>query len=187
MFDKRKKDTLAKKDKSKKGGVDKDIKQLVDTINSLSDYYTTSSCSGRIMLIEKKTNRKDLAKWLYVTHGKGVFKKLLQSLDPVPKDYVWFKQESVIIHVACRSIEDASKFLKIARTSGFKRAGIISTGQRVITEIIGTENIETIVSKDNELVVDKDYLKILLKEANKKMELNKKKIDSFLTLLKKSF
>jgi len=49
-FQKHKKDFLNKKDKSKKGSIDGEIKKLVDKINSLENYYTTSSCSGRILI-----------------------------------------------------------------------------------------------------------------------------------------
>ncbi|MBI2659990.1 hypothetical protein HYX07_02415, partial [Candidatus Woesearchaeota archaeon] len=55
MFDnfaKEKSDFLRKKDKSKKGFIDKDAVKIVNCINSKSDYYTTSSCAGRIVLLE---------------------------------------------------------------------------------------------------------------------------------------
>ncbi len=51
-FQKEKQDFLSKKGKSRKGGIDKEIRPLVDLINSFGEYYTTSSCSGRILLIE---------------------------------------------------------------------------------------------------------------------------------------
>ena len=44
-FDKEKKEFLSKKDKSRKGSIDNKIKKLVNKINSLPDFYTTSSCS----------------------------------------------------------------------------------------------------------------------------------------------
>ena len=36
-------------DQSRKGGIDEKIVHLVDVINSQSDYFTTSSCSGRLI------------------------------------------------------------------------------------------------------------------------------------------
>ena len=44
-FTKEKSDFLRKKDKSKKGCVDEDIKEIVGLINSKKYYYTTSSCA----------------------------------------------------------------------------------------------------------------------------------------------
>ncbi|MBI3035394.1 hypothetical protein HYY71_03655 [Candidatus Woesearchaeota archaeon] len=60
MFDhfaKEKSDFLRKKDKSKKGCIDRDIKEIVDIINSKKDYYATSSCAGRIVLLEMKSKK----------------------------------------------------------------------------------------------------------------------------------
>ena len=52
-FEKQKKDVLSKIDKSKKGSVDEGIKAVLDILNSKPAYFTTSSCSGRIVIIEK--------------------------------------------------------------------------------------------------------------------------------------
>ena len=41
---------LDKADLSRKGSVDADIKDLVAFINDQAAYYTTSSCSGRIVV-----------------------------------------------------------------------------------------------------------------------------------------
>ncbi len=44
---------LGKSDLSRKGSVDEPIKSLVDFINSQPIYYTTSSCSGRVVVFEE--------------------------------------------------------------------------------------------------------------------------------------
>lgn len=58
-FSKQKQESLTKIDNSKKGSIDVDIKELVDLINKNPDYYTTSSCSGRIVVLSKKSEKKD--------------------------------------------------------------------------------------------------------------------------------
>ena len=50
-FSKLKEHSLSKIDKSKKNSIDKNIKSLINIINKSDDYYTTSSCSGRIVLL----------------------------------------------------------------------------------------------------------------------------------------
>jgi len=178
MFDKRKKDCLTKIDKSNKKSIDKDIKPLIELINSLDNYYTTSSCSGRILLIEKKTDKKQDARFAFAEHKKADFKAIKKSLKKLPKNDVWLKQESIIIHICCRTLESAKKLLKIVRDIGIKRAGIINIHKRIIIEIIGTEAMEAIIARKGKMLVDDTYLKILVKEANKKLERNKKKIKS---------
>ena len=69
-FDNNKKTFLAKIDRSRKGSIDQEIISLVKLINSKKNYYTTSSCSGRIVLIKKRSEKKQDAEWLFVSHKK---------------------------------------------------------------------------------------------------------------------
>ncbi|MEA2037905.1 MAG: hypothetical protein U9O94_10445 [Nanoarchaeota archaeon] len=176
MFDKQKKDCLGKVDKSIKQSIDKDIRPLVDLINSTPDYYTTSSCSGRVLLVEKNSDCKKDCRFVVAEHKKAKFRAIKKSLSKLPKGDVGFKQESVIIHVCCRDLEKAKTLLKIVRDLGIKRAGIINIGKRIIIEIIGTEAMETIIARDGKILVEDSYLRVLIKDANKRLERNKKKI-----------
>lgn len=47
-----KKQCLNKMDLSKKGSIDEDINSVVSALNNSDHYFTTSSCSGRIILID---------------------------------------------------------------------------------------------------------------------------------------
>ena len=127
-FQKQKKGFLAKKDKSKKGSIDKEIKKLIDKINSLENYYTTSSCSGRILLLTApKSGRKEEAKWIFSSHNKINFneiKKILKEIKDI-KDDVWFKAEAAILHIASKTVDDAVKLMNISRNIGFRRSGLI--------------------------------------------------------------
>jgi len=187
MFDKQKKSILSKLDKSKKGSVDKDIISLVKIINSNPNYYTTSSCSGRILLIEvPEIRKKQEIKWHYLTHNKTSFSKVKQEINKILKkdikNTVWFREESLIIHICCRTIEDASKLIEIAKHIGFKRSGINTLGKKIMLELVSTENMDAPVIKDK-LLVDDNYLKILVKEANKKLKITKEKIKKLFTTL----
>jgi tRNA(Phe) wybutosine-synthesizing methylase Tyw3 len=51
IFSNLKQAAFAGLDLSRKGSVDEPIKELVDFINSLERYFTTSSCSGRIVVL----------------------------------------------------------------------------------------------------------------------------------------
>jgi tRNA wybutosine-synthesizing protein 3 len=185
MFDKRKQDLLHKIDKSRKGDVDKEIAPLVNLINSLEDYYTTSSCAGRIMLIElAKSGKKHESEWLFLKHKSVSFKEIKKSLQYVPKEDVWLRQEGAIIHVCCRNIGDAEKMLNLAREVSFKRSGIITKRRRIIVEIASTEKVDTIIAQKGKVLVGDDYLTILIKEANKRMRKNTKKLKRLYCLVK---
>jgi len=184
-FDKEKKDCLNKVDRSKKGSIDKKIKQLVDLINSLKDYYTTSSCSGRILLIIRpRSGKKCDVDFLLASHDKVSFKEIKACLNNIPKQDLWFRQESTILHVACRTIENSQKILDLSTLAGFKHSGIITTRKKIIVEIIGSDQFDTIIAKHGKLFVDDKYLRLLVDEANKKLEINSRKIKRFYNLVK---
>ena len=175
-FQKEKKDFLIKKDKSRKGNIDAKIKKLVNRINSLGEFFTTSSCSGRIMLFSlPKSNKKNEVQYLFNSHKKIKFNETNNILNIIKnkkiKDDVWLRVGGAILHVASNNMDSARKLLNIARDIGFRRSGIISLGKnRVTMELVSTENIEAIVSKKGRLLIDEDYLRVLIKEGNAKLE-----------------
>ena len=183
MFDLDKKNALSKLDKSKIGEIDKDIKPLVDLINSKENYYTTSSCSGRICLTLKSTDsKKNQTEWLLKKHDTVSFDEIKKALSSYKENDLWFEQEPFILHVACRTIDDANKFLNKVRSVGLKRSGIISL-KKIIIEIIGTEEITTIIGRDGRVVADNDFLQLLIEQANYNFRRNNNKLKNLLNLL----
>ncbi|MGM5483007.1 MAG: tRNA wybutosine-synthesizing 3 family protein [Nanobdellota archaeon] len=171
------KDTALSKDRSKKGSIDKKIKGVVEKINKLDDYFTTSSCSGRIMVIKKKGKKTD-SKILFCSHEKVKdFTKIKDNLED--NGDVWLMFNPAILHICCKTIENASKIFSLARKAGFKRTGIISTKKNIIVEIIGTEFLETLLLDNRDIYYTDKSLKRHIYYANKKFDANLKKINSF--------
>lgn len=192
-FSKNKEDCINKMqqfDKSTKGGVDDEIKEIVDYINSLDNYYTTSSCSGKLMLIEMDENkRKKTSSWLYVSHQKTSFEEFKENLRLAKEDMrVWFVLEPMILHVCCKTIEDAQDIINAAKHCGLKRSGIFTTKNKYLVEIMGCEHLETPISTENKILVDDDYIKTLVECANEKMQrkekINEKFLKNFKDLIK---
>lgn len=184
-FQKEKSDFLRKKDKSRKGHIDKGIVNILNQINSKKDYYTTSSCAGRIVLLEKFSKKKNESSWLFVKHNKIKFNEIANQLrNNKIKNEVWFKQEPLILHVRCRNINAAKRFLDASRKI-FKRAGVISlSDKKIVIEIIGSERIDTIIA-DKNFIADRDYIKEVVGYANKNFVENKKKNERFREIIKK--
>ena len=179
-FEQEKLDVLKKLkecDKSKIGKIDEEIRELISLINKSSDFYTTSSCSGRIMLIElSEDKRKDKAEWLFFSHEKVSFSELMKNLKRYKsKKQLWFKQEPLILHICSRDLENAKEIISLAMQSGFKKASVIALSRRIIVEIRGTDYISTILGKNGKILVDESYLKELLNLANEKLEKNLEK------------
>eukprot|EP00899_Mesostigma_viride_P015022 jgi/Mesvir1/23520/Mv18225-RA.1 len=93
-FDARKRRVLeqiasSEKDKSKKGGLDIPIAELIASINAVDGLYTTSSCSGRTSIFAenvvatsgfKGKKKGGGGSWLYVTHDLANEDEVLLAL-----------------------------------------------------------------------------------------------------------
>ena len=171
---------LKKQDKSNIGYIDKPILKLVNKINSLENYYTTSSCAGRITLI-KDMEQKKQGLFLFRTHEKISFEKIKNELNNAKKyrKLVYFKQEPCILHIACKDIAAAQELIDKAKFVGFKKSGMFATKNRVICELLSTENIILPIIDKGKILVSDSFLKLLVKEANKKLERTRKKINNF--------
>jgi len=171
MFLRRKKDILKKEDKSFKGDVDEKIRNLCDKINSLADCYTTSSCSGRVVLmIDEDEKKKGLMLKLY--HDLISFSELKKDLNEIIKTgkNIRFKMEPCALHVACKNFEDAQKICERARFVGWRRTGIISSERRFVIEMNSTEKMDFPITKMGKILVDDNFLKIIVEDANKKLK-----------------
>ena len=192
-FDKLKEYFIKKlKDAVYKKEVDEPILDLLDLINKLDNYFTTSSCAGRIVLMKiPKSGKKNEAEFLFKSHypvnPKEVWERLLEIYNNY-EDSIWFKQEPFILHISARNLESAIKILEIAHKVGLKHSGIISIKpERIVIEIQSTERVETIVAKNGNLLVNENYFYILVKEANKKLEKTRRKMNKFYEEIKMLF
>ncbi|MGY4884576.1 MAG: tRNA wybutosine-synthesizing 3 family protein [Nanobdellota archaeon] len=163
---------LSKLDKSSIGGWDKRIKKLCDKINKLPDFYTTSSCSGRVILmIQQDKKGEDL--FLKVWHDKVSVNKLKKALEDLveskDKRIIKFKLEPPIVHIACRDLKKATWILEKAKYIGFKRSSILTFDKNIIVELNTNERLEFPIIKDSKLLVDESFLKLVLEVSHQKM------------------
>lgn len=174
-FLRRKKSIFSKIDKSSIGKWDKKIVFLCKKINCLDDYYTTSSCSGRVLLMinqEKKSHNLFLA----VSHELISFNWLKNNLNQIIKNkklnklLIKFKCEPPILHVICRNLESASLLLEKAKSSGMKHSGIHYLGKNPILEINGDDRLEFPIIDQHKILIDDNFLKLIVKESNKKLK-----------------
>ena len=181
-------ENLKKQDKSRKGDVDLGAVPVVNAFNSLPDFYTTSSCSGRISLFRESRSRKKFdSGWLFVKHGEVSKDELLVVLQRLPLDTIWFRQEAPIFHVACRNQDCALELLSLCRDIGFKHSGIIGLGRRVMVEIIFNEKIDCPIAENSILHLNNSHLDLLVLKANEKFRYNNKLLEKFVVALKDRF
>ncbi|MEM4361013.1 MAG: hypothetical protein QXV83_02635 [Candidatus Anstonellaceae archaeon] len=119
------------------GEVDRKILPLLNLINQKNGLVSSSSCSGRILILKIKKSKKD-AKKLLVWHREislGEFKSALRVLGN--KNLFWLRVEPFILHILAKDIESAKKVLVAMKLAGIKRGGIVYISKKITIEIMG--------------------------------------------------
>jgi tRNA wybutosine-synthesizing protein 3 len=144
-FEQDKRQVLGRLDKSNRGAIDSRIADLCETVNRAVDFYTTSSCAGRVLLVQAPAVRsRDSARWLYVSHELCEPRELLQALHDLglaAGEPVWLKLEPLILHVACRHLQAAQALLEGCQHNGFKQTSLLSTTGKLVVQITAPEGL----------------------------------------------
>jgi len=188
-FQNQKKIFLQKLDKSKKGSIDEAIIPLLSKINSQSDYFTTSSCSGRVLLW--KSREKRTAGISLQNHKKNEIEWLKVSHDYIKEDFleinteglVWLRLEPFILHVCCQDLKSAEELLNLSKKT-YKKSCLLSISNKIIVEIRGSEFLEIPFQNNTLLFNDLDLLKNLI---NLKLTQNWEKINNYYKSLSETF
>nr|Q641F8.1 RecName: Full=tRNA wybutosine-synthesizing protein 3 homolog; Short=tRNA-yW-synthesizing protein 3; AltName: Full=tRNA(Phe) 7-((3-amino-3-carboxypropyl)-4-demethylwyosine(37)-N(4))-methyltransferase [Xenopus laevis]AAH82379.1 MGC81728 protein [Xenopus laevis] len=185
-----KQQSARKTDVSKKGSVDEDIEETVRLINQQERYFTTSSCSGRVIIInetlDNSTIQKQNCSWLFVTHKLCKPDDVFAALQNATGDVV-LKFEPFVLHVQCRALEDAQLLHSVAINAGFRNSGItVGKKGKIIMAVRSTHGLEVPLTQNGKCLVSHEYIEFLVHTANKKMEENKRRITRFHSCLHKA-
>jgi len=187
VFIENKKKSLLKLIKAKKDFlVDKKIIPILDIINNSDNYFTTSSCFGRIVVLQipnigNKKEAEFLGKW----HREINLEDIKNSLEKFNDGQLWLLAQSPIIHIIAKTIEDAEKILKLAFSCGFKNSGIRSIGKRIVVEICSTERLDAPIGYKGNIFCNDDYLDFLVKISNQIINKSTNKLNIFENKIKK--
>ncbi|WP_456398205.1 tRNA(Phe) 7-((3-amino-3-carboxypropyl)-4-demethylwyosine(37)-N(4))-methyltransferase Taw3 [Palaeococcus sp. (in: euryarchaeotes)] len=165
-------------DALRKNLVDEDIISLLEKINSLENYFTTSSCSGRIVVMEMPEFGDKLnAKWLGKWHREVSMEEVKKAIEKHEEGMIWFMLHSPILHVASRSLEDAVRLLNLGIHSGFKNSSIKSVShKKLLVELYSTERLDIPLGENGEIWVDEEYLVKIVGMANRQLRRAKGKL-----------
>lgn len=159
-------------DAKEKKLVDEDAMPFVDEINEKNDYFTSSSCYGRIYLIDLPSRKKNESLFIEKHHRKVSFDEMRKALNEYDGK-IWFRQEAFILHVSCKDVDSARKALEAKTRAGIKRGGIFNIKEgRVQIEIEGTQKIDCPVKDGKKILVSDEYFNHLVNLANEKIENN---------------
>ena len=166
----RKSNQLKKQDKSLKQSWDKKIIPLCEKINSKKEFYTTSSCSGRILIL-KESDKKTDKLFIFRTHELTNFNEIKKALKKIKyKGLIYYRLDPCIIHIAANTLENSQKIHDLGKKAGWKRCGIIATNKRFVVELNASYKIELPIMFQGKILVDNEYLKFLVKESDRKLK-----------------
>jgi tRNA wybutosine-synthesizing protein 3 len=166
--------------------VDEGIITILELINKSDIYYTTSSCYGRIVLLEipnigNKKEAKFLGKW----HRTINVEELTYASKQSNTGQIWLLSQSSIIHITSKTSDAADRLLKLAVACGFKNSGIKSLARKIVVEICSTERLDSPIGNDGALFINKKHLDLLISISNEILIKSTKKIQKLEEYLKK--
>eukprot|EP00794_Sanderia_malayensis_P015716 gene15716-17301_t len=181
-FRKQKNSSLSAIDNSRKGSIDTPIVDIVNFINNLDSFFTTSSCSGRVSVIsDEGKDKKKGCKWLFMSHEEITANGLIQSVKDIEGiNSAVLKYESFVVHIQCETLEKGQKMLQVALQAGFRNSGlVIGRKKRIMLAIRSTHVLEIPIIFDGMLMVPDEYLTKTAGLCNEKMAENFRRINRF--------
>ncbi|WP_297092848.1 hypothetical protein [Thermococcus sp.] len=151
----------------KEGKVDADILDLLLLINSIDGIYTTSSCSGRIGIIEEPAlGAKPLSRWLIKVHRPIEFEEAKMALKNARDGLIFLKSQPPIFHVVAEDLERARRLHELGLASGFKYTTFKVISKRYLVEINATEYLTAPLGREGNVLVSDEYLRFALEVGN---------------------
>lgn len=188
LWENHKRTVLSKADKSFKRSIDAPIVSVVSFINGSECFFTTSSCSGRITLInETGVKRKNSSQFVFVSHDYVRTSEAGEILNRVhtAKGSVFLKLEPLILHIECKSLELALELLRVFKSqSEFKHTSIVSSmGPKTVLCIKAMPKLEIPIVFEGDVIVSEQLLIKYLAIANGRMSENFRAISKLETLV----
>jgi len=175
-------------EKAKKDGkMDKEFISLCNFLTKSKNYFSASSCAGRITLVglDMNESKKESAfhrNW----HRKVKFGEVREGIEAYDGEVLWFKQEPIIFHLGTNNLVNSKPILVACEKAGVKRSGIkVAKEGKFIIEIVGTHQINLPVRENGETKIDNTYLKYLVTKANQKFVKNQKSLKKLEKEMKK--
>ena len=148
---------------SPKGEWDKPILEMLNWFNEQADFYTLSSCSGRIVVFERHQDVVKGGQWIVSEHATVTSDATWKALTTSNHTgQVSFIVEPLLLHIACSTLERARHLLSLAIRSGYKESGLGAGSTRHIVAIRTTAmRMEIPIAEDGKVFITEDQMKIL--------------------------
>ena len=157
--------------------VDTEVISLLERINTDERFVTTSSCSGRIVLLSlPRLGDKKEAFFIGCWHHTPTIDDLKAVLKKYSMGQLWLLAQPPIFHIAARDLDSARLLLTIGFEAGFKLSGIKTLQKHYLVELLSTERLDMPLGKDGIIYTDEVLLRFLLETAETVIIRSKEKL-----------
>ncbi len=171
----------------KEGKMDEQMISLCKFAASTKNFFTSSGCAGRIVLLrlDENESKKESAfykKWHRIVSAT----EAIEAIDCSTDENLWLKQEPFIIHIGTGNLENSRKILEAMRKAGVKRGGIsVAKEGKFLVELLGSNFMSIPVRTNGKKIASNDFIENVLEIANKKLERNYASLKRLEEMLKK--
>ena len=161
------------------GYLDPDILDVLMRFFNMNSYFTLSSCSGRVTIVDAVMpwGRRN-SSVVFKKHSPITVNEFLKTLKQKAVWTLWLVVTGPIIHVSSRSLEDGVKLLVLVREAGMKHSGIISVSRKgVVIEITSGVFISVPLKLGHSLIIPKDSAPKTVSLANKALIKGKERLN----------
>jgi len=161
------------------GYLDKDLVDILVELFLRPKSFTTSSCSGRIVLMDADMPwDKDETMIVFKKHEPIELREVLEVAEKPIAHRLWLSVQGPIIHVETLDIDEAFVVLEAARRAGFKHSGILaSTRKGVLVELRTGIRVNIPLREPTAWLVEKDALPRIVELANTALGQAKERLD----------
>ena len=157
--------------------VDEKILPILEILNRIEGVYTSSSCAGRIVLLQiPSLGDKQGAVFLGIWHRPIVSEEITSAATKATQGSLWLLAQAPILHIGVQTTALANIIIKTAVFSGFKNSAMKSTGKKTIIELSSTERLDAPIGRNGCLYCEGDYLHLLTEIANEVIERSQQKL-----------
>jgi len=161
------------------GYVDPDLVNFIYKVFNTKNFFTISSCSGRITLIDAIFPwARDESYIVFKKHTPVSLEEVIPVLSVKPLHRLWLIASGPIFHFVAKSIPAAQILVNEVRKCGFKHSGIISIRvDGIVVEVISGTWTSFLLADGDELVIQPNSLIRILEISNTILLEGKKRIE----------
>jgi tRNA wybutosine-synthesizing protein 3 len=167
------------------GYLDRDILDVLQKIFDFPEYFTLSSCSGRISLVDAVMPwERDESTVIFKKHSPITVEELRHLMRQKAVRTMWLVVTGPIIHVSSRSLSDALRIIEVARKAGMKHSGIISSSKKgVVAELVSGVHVSAPLKRGADVLVADRFIPVIASIANKALLAGKDRLNRLRTVL----